>query len=180
MQIISALVTNLVLFVLVLTSAQAQATGVVSPLDTNFLVAASEANEAEIIFSKIAEVNGSRPRVREYAARIAAEHSALRDELFALASAKGILLSSSLNAERTAVALALPNLRGREFDNAYLAQMLIEHQQSVALFEFEEALGNDPDITAFSTRILPILREHLRAAERLSFGENERQRSRAR
>ena len=50
---------------------------------------------------------------------------------------------------------------GAEFDRAYIDAMVADHKKTVALFEAESQNGNDPEIKAFATKTLPVLRKHL-------------------
>jgi putative membrane protein len=60
----------------------------------------------------------------------------------------------------------LERVTGREFDRAYLEEIIRHHQQDIQ--EFERAAQSDnPQVRAFAERTLPTLRQHLQHAEQL-------------
>ena len=55
----------------------------------------------------------------------------------------------------------------KELPRAYLTMQVQAHQESVALFERYAQNGNDAELKAFTQQTLPLLREHLQAAQKL-------------
>jgi putative membrane protein len=59
---------------------------------------------------------------------------------------------------------ALSTRRGRAIDEAYIYQMILDHEQAIRLFRNEIAVGTDPKVKAFARANVPVLRRHLRDA----------------
>jgi putative membrane protein len=55
----------------------------------------------------------------------------------------------------------LNGLDGLAFDNTYVPMMISDHQNAILLFEAAEKLS-DPQIKAFASKNLPVLRHHLK------------------
>ena len=62
----------------------------------------------------------------------------------------------------------MAELKGVDFDRAYAAAMLSDHQKAVALFEQPPRKGKDADVRAYAEKTLPTLRKHLTMAEELN------------
>jgi putative membrane protein len=59
----------------------------------------------------------------------------------------------------------LEKLSGNAFDRAYMAEMVKDHQKTVALFQREATGGKDPDLRSWASKTVPHLQEHLRMAQ---------------
>ena len=60
----------------------------------------------------------------------------------------------------------MQQLSGAEFDQAYMDEMVKDHEKDIAAFEQQAQAGQDPELRAFAEEALPTLREHLELAER--------------
>jgi putative membrane protein len=140
-----------------------------SPADAmRFAAEALESGVAKLRFAELAVERAQAPAVREFARRMIAEHRPANIELQAIARSRGHDLSTELSAGHR---LALAALRGRadaDFDAAYMAVMVRDHAQAVTLYEAAAAADFlDPDLKAVVEKMLPIVREHLAAAQRI-------------
>jgi len=95
------------------------------------------------------------------------DHTKVNMELKTLASQKGATLPTELNNKEKRAVERLQKLSGKEFDKAYISDMVRDHKKDVK--EFEKASKNlsDPELKAFAENKLPTLQEHLRQAENL-------------
>jgi putative membrane protein len=62
----------------------------------------------------------------------------------------------------------LSQLSGAEFDRAYVAAMVEEHQKDVRDFSRQASSGADADVKAFAAKTLPTLKQHLQHVQDLS------------
>jgi len=62
----------------------------------------------------------------------------------------------------------LPELRGAEFDAAYLQYIVKEHEEAVDDFADEAKEGHSPQLKAYAAKILPTLQEPLQLTRDLS------------
>lgn len=138
-----------------------------SMLDQSFLMAASQANNAEIVLSQLALQNARNNRVRQFAEMMIADHTTVGTTLDNVAAANDAAVVSGISAAGDVFLLSLSQLEGRAFDRAYMRQMVLEHQRLLQLFRAEAQYGSDADVVGFAQATLPSLRAHLRRANRL-------------
>ena len=97
-----------------------------------------------------------------------ADHTKASEELMALSKAKGATPPAALDAGRKTAVEKPDKKRAAAFDKAFMAQMVVDHRKSVALFETAATSAKDPDIKAFATKTLPTLEAHLTMAQTTS------------
>jgi putative membrane protein len=133
--------------------------------DSAFAMKAAEGGLAEVEVGKLAATQGKDEAVKSFGQRLVDDHGKANDELKSIASSKSITLPSSPNAKQKALAARLQKLQGAAFDKAYMAAMVKDHQEDIALFEREASAGKDPELQAFAKKTLPTLKEHLELAK---------------
>jgi putative membrane protein len=143
------------------------ADAMVKKADKSFMKDAYQAGLAEIKFAELAGGKTANPDVKAFAAQMATDHAKANDELKALADTKKVELPTdpSLIAQGK---LKLADAKsGADFDKAYAADMVSDHEKVVAEFEKESSKAVDPDVKAFATKTLPVLQGHLSMAQDL-------------
>lgn len=138
--------------------------GSVSEEDAAFAVEAAASGMAEVAYGRLAVDRGLRTEVRDHGQLMIDDHQAANRDLMALALSKRIILPVGLTDEAEAARLHLSTLSGEAFDEAYLDQMIADHQRSVSQFQHQANHGQDHDLTAFAKRLLPTLQRHLQMA----------------
>ena len=63
----------------------------------------------------------------------------------------------------------LDGLSGTEFDLAYIRGQIGDHQKTAQLFEWEIGSGQDPQLKAFVSQVLPIVLHHLELARAVEY-----------
>jgi putative membrane protein len=144
-------------------------TGPKQPNNTDrvFVHAAALGGMAEVELGKLAEQRSQNDAVTECARRMVAAHGNAHDRLIGLAKEDGIAVPKEVDEEHKAMRQRLTTANGAEFDLAYLQGQVIEHQKTVQLLEYEIGSGQDTDLKSFAAEILPIVLQHLRAAQAL-------------
>lgn len=137
-----------------------------APDAQEFVTKAALAGMTEVETAKVAQAKSADSEVKNFAARMIADHEKANKELAAIAKAKGLTVPARLDAEHTQVVQKLNSKSGAEFDAAYSGHMAMDHAKAVSLFE---ANADVPDarLAAFATKTLPVLREHKRLADAL-------------
>jgi putative membrane protein len=157
-------------------TALAQATGAaaLSEPDTTFLPEAIRAGLAEVELGKLGVQKASNPEVKQFAERMVADHSAANERLSALAAehkieVEGTYGTPPLRPDEQAAAKMqeMSRLSGSAFDQAFMRQMIEDHQKAVELFGREAKEGKDKKVTGFVAEVLPKLQEHLAMARRI-------------
>ena len=133
-----------------------------------FISHAAQGGQAEVELAQLAKEKASNPEVKAYAERLERDHSKANDELKSLASSKHVTLPGSMKTYAANLKERLSKLSGAEFDRAYVAAMVEDHQKDVRAFEREATAGADADVKAFASKTLPTLKEHLQQAQQLA------------
>jgi putative membrane protein len=146
-------------------SAAAATEGKLSAADQQFVQDASQAGATEIEASKLALKNSSDPQVKKFATQMIADHSKLARNLDVIAAKKGMKAPPAAD---SAVIGKLQELKGADFDKAYIDQVAVGgHQKAVELFQKESDSGADPQLKAAATKALPVIKHHLAMAQQL-------------
>ncbi|HYX27595.1 MAG TPA: DUF4142 domain-containing protein [Pyrinomonadaceae bacterium] len=137
-----------------------------SARDSNkFATAAAQGGMAEVELGRLATQRAGDASVREFGARMVADHSRANTELKSVAAQKGIQLPNDMNSEQKSEMDKLSKMSGADFDKEYMSTMVKDHKDDVKDFETQSQNGNDPDIKAFAGKTLPTLQQHLQMAQ---------------
>ena len=111
--------------------------------------------------------------MRKFGAMMVRDHTKTTDGLHAALRQAGMMVPPppALNAEHQAMLAKLQGLTGKTFDRAYLEQAVASHKKALTLHEAYDAHGESAPIVAASKEATPIVREHLRMAERMAAGK---------
>src|SRR5665213_182262 len=131
--------------------------------DVKFAAEAASGGMTEVALGKIAEEKGVNPRVKKFGAMMVTDHSKANDKLKALAKSKNIALPAAPNAGDQNTIDKLSQKSGKDFDDAYVSDMIDDHQHDIKAFEGASKTLKDPDLKAFAIKTLPVLKAHLDA-----------------
>lgn len=125
------------------------------------------ANAAQIQASEVALQKASFDDTRNLARRLIANRTDLAQELAALATQLNIALPDEATIKAQAAKLQTPGAKGQSFDAAFAAAQIKANEQAVKLFENEAQAATIPELKAFATTHLPMIKHHQQMAERL-------------
>jgi putative membrane protein len=148
--------------------AQKPAGSQLSAGDRTFVREAAMAGMAEVELGRLATEKASNADVKQFGQRMVDDHGKANDELKAAASQKQITLPTEPGPSHKAAHNRLSELSGAEFDRAYMARMVTDHNQAVQLFTRESKMGRDADLKAWAAKTLPTLQEHQKMARDLN------------
>ena len=148
-------------------SPKANGSGLASS-DVKFIEEAAKGGLAEVELGKIAGKQALDPAVKDFAARMVKDHSAANDKLKPIADAKGVVLPSGVDKSHQKDIDKLAKKSGADFDKAYMAHMLKDHQKDVKEFQKQAKSAKDADVKQFASSTLPTIEEHLRLAQQIS------------
>jgi predicted outer membrane protein len=140
------------------------ATDIYQDIEPSLLFLAFQDGMGEILLSQLALQKSSDDEVRQFAQRMIDDHSRANNEVRQLGEAKGRMLPREVSPEIALSYLRLSQLEGRGFDQAYMERNVEAHAKDVQHFEQHAQNEVDPDIRAFATATLPVLRTHLETA----------------
>jgi putative membrane protein len=139
--------------------------------DRPFMEKAAMSDMAEIQLSQIAQQKATRDDVKQLAGRMVQDHTRTSSELKTIAAAANVTLPTTVDRKHQQAVQKLQGMTaGADFDRQYLALLLDDHKQAVALFRSESKSGKNPDAKAFAAKTLPALEEHLQMVQAMSKG----------
>ena len=141
----------------------------VATADALFIRTAGESGKAEVDLAKLAIEKSMNANVKAFAEALRNDHEKANAELGELADRKGVTIAAT-TASAKAMHNKLAAMSGAEFDKAFLAQMVSDHEKAVSDFTKESKDTKDADIQAFSDKALPTLKDHLARAKDLKAG----------
>lgn len=124
--------------------------------NVDFINKAAVSGMVEITRSKAIQAQAANKGIKEYASTIMNDHTRMKVDLNKLASNKNVVLMSAKTSEKMPAS-----------DAEYINMMIEDHQTSIRAFE-GATKSQDPEIKAFASKYLPVLRKHLAAAQALS------------
>ena len=150
--------------VIALVAVPAQAQMGMSAVDRGFMLEAASDGMAEVELGRLAAQRASSDTIRQFGQRMMADHDAANQELLQLAQRKGVALPQQPDAKHRAAMDRLATMSGAQFDQAYMTEMVKDHQNDAAVFEREIREGQDPEVRAWASKVLATVREHQRLA----------------
>ena len=130
--------------------------------DESFILAAAQGGMTEVKLGELAAQKGTRDDVKGFGQMMVKDHTAINDDLKALATQKGVTLPDSLDAKHQGMVDKMAALTGSEFDTAYIAGMIKSHKMDAKEFKAESAKTKDADIKGFVDKSIPVVGEHLK------------------
>ena len=136
--------------------------------DLEFARKAAEGGLKEVRLGELAQQQAASEQVQQFGERMVADHGNANEQLMEMAEAKGIELPQELSQEAQQLYDELQQKSGAEFDQAYMDEMVSDHQKDVESFSQFSASGQDQELVQFATETLPVLQQHLQMAEQIS------------
>ena len=133
--------------------------------DTTFVNKTAQGGMAEVALGQMASTKATNPDVKAFADRMVTDHGKANDELKQLAQSKGVTVPADVDQESKDAADKLSKTSGKEFDKAYIDDMVKGHEAVVKAFEKESKDATDPDLKAWVTKTLPTIQDHLKMAK---------------
>lgn len=148
-------------------SDNATAASAVSEEDSKFAVEAASGGMMEVQLGELAQQKASSQKVKDFGAMMVKDHTAANDELKALAMKKSITLPPAPGEDHMDHIKKLTEKSGKEFDKDYVDMMVKDHKDDIDKFEKCSKDAKDPELQAFATKTLPVLKKHLDAIQAL-------------
>jgi putative membrane protein len=143
------------------TSAQSNASA------KEFVEKAGASGLAEVEMGELGTQKARNSQVKAFAKQVVEDHTKANQELVTAIKGKGMQLPSSRTDMHKAMMEKLQRQdAGKDFDRAYMAQMVEDHKAAVELFESAaDDEGLDINLRGYAKQTLPALREHLQQAQ---------------
>jgi putative membrane protein len=134
-------------------------------MDQSFVPQASVSNNAEINAGQLAATKATNTSVKSFAQLMVTEHTTAQSDLRSRASAVGLTLSDTVDAEHRALMTRLNSLSGFAFDTAYMNSQVKDHLKTLTLFQTEMNAGNQSSIRNYANTYEPHIMMHLQRAD---------------
>jgi putative membrane protein len=129
-------------------------------VDRLFMLRAAQGNLAEVALGQLALRRSRNEQVRMLAQHLIQEHSTANAALLPVVTRKGVPLPRFIGAMNAATNDQLARLSRDQFDRMFMSAQVEAHENTIALFQQELAMGQDEDARAYATRFLPNIMAH--------------------
>lgn len=137
--------------------------------DAEFAEKAAIGNQLEVELGELATENAESDEVKSFGERMVEDHSQAQDLLEEVAGEANVELPDDLDEKAQQTMDKLSGLSGSEFDQAYMEEMVKDHEKAVELYE-QQAEAADSAFKTYAEQILPSLREHSEMAQKIHEG----------
>lgn len=134
-----------------------------------FLRKAAVGGIMEVEAAKIAAKNAKSTEVKDFAAKMLADHTKANAELKALAVNKKVITPDALPADEQIHLDEMKKMTGTAFDKHYMDMMVTDHEKTVALFK-QGIENRDQSIKEWATNTLKVIESHDEMAKKIAGG----------
>jgi putative membrane protein len=134
---------------------------------SKFLVKSYESGMYEIQLSQLAATNGLDTDVKNLAATLVTDHTAINNKINAIAASVNFILPAAINADHQKDLQDMGKLTGANFDKKYIDAIVSGHEKSVS--NYKDAYKNlaESDTKNFAGQTLPKIEDHLAMAKKV-------------
>lgn len=143
------------------------------PADQNFVTKAAIGGMFEVQSSELAKDKAESAEVKDFADMMIRDHDKANKELETLAKDHGANVPTALDAKHEADLKKLQGLQGAEFDKEYIQVQRGAHKEAIGLFQSYSESKDNPQLTSWAGKTLPVLKEHQSHLQKLSPGVAE-------
>jgi len=135
----------------------------------DFLLKSADARMMNAQVGLLAIEKGTNSAIRDFGQRIMTDHCLLLEKIKKLANQRDIYLPDQLSSRKVSDHRNLSEENGREFDKTFIKMMIVDHERDLKLFK-KAAQYNDPEISAFAKRYLPMIQSDLAQIKKIKLG----------
>jgi putative membrane protein len=139
----------------------------VSAWDKQWLQMSIEGDLFEIRGGQLAQQKGSSQAVKDYGAKLVADHTKSLQDATDLAEKYGIDVPKAPSPTQQWQLQTVAKFTGKDFDTNYVDLEAKDHQQDISEAQDEVKEGCNHDIRADAEDEIPVLTEHLQIAQKL-------------
>jgi putative membrane protein len=125
-----------------------------------FLRDALRGDNSEIMLGRLAADRARDPQVREFGRTLARDHADARADVIRVGRNYGVRPSREVKDDARDLSDQLRDMRGREFDRAFINHMVDDHRHDIDAFR-DEAREHHGPVSDLAERQLPTLQKHL-------------------
>lgn len=134
----------------------------------DFVAAAAQSDQFEIVEGRTALVQARDPRVRTFAQEMIQVHTGTSQDLQSAAMKAGVTMTPpGMNGDQQKMLSALQSQRGVDFDRTYLKQQVLAHQVALVVEQAYATQGADANVKQAARAAVLVIKRHLAMAEQL-------------
>ena len=139
------------------------------PMSTkDFVAAAAQSDQFEIMEARLAIVEGRDARVHDFAQQMIEAHTGTAEAMREANTAAGLPPPpEGMSGDQSMLLSALQAQRGLDFDKAYVRHQVLGHTQALAVEQDYASMGSDPTVRRAASAAVPIIQRHLEKARQL-------------
>jgi putative membrane protein len=134
--------------------------------DKLFVRQAAIGNRAEVDLGKMAAGKSGTSAVKDFANRMQKEHTSSNERMLKAGKPAKVEIPRDVDPEHQRVRDELNKLSGADFDKAYLAAQIQDHQKTANLLLWHLSYGQNAELIRYSADTLPVVLDHLEHAKR--------------
>ena len=138
----------------------------ISEVDFTARVASCSLHHIEL--GKLAATNAADPELKKFAERMVADHTKALDDLKTAAKSANVPVPDKMDADDQKEVDRFRTLKGADFDKAYIAHMVKDHEKGEGLLNRAKNDLKNPGLKDFATRSIPIVQDHLKVARQIN------------
>jgi putative membrane protein len=150
---------------IILLAAAQLAAAALSNTDKQFMITAARTDMIEAHEGQMAESQANRANVKDFGKLLVQDHTQSYEQLTALSSKAGVSIPKGIDAAKVPALEPLLRLKGDRFDREFTRDEIAAHRRALAAFKREAEHGQDADVKAYASSMIPTLEKHLQLAE---------------
>jgi putative membrane protein len=151
-------------------TAPTQTRTVGSALDTSYIREAIRGNVTEVALGRLADSRASDSEVKDFARRMITDHNDMSKPWYQLASGYKMKMPSygvDLGESGKEATDRLGKLKGTEFDQAYMSEMIQDHERDLQQYQQMRSSAQDPQIRQLAETGASTISQHLALARQV-------------
>ena len=132
---------------------------------SEFLKKVTNSGMAEIQLAKLAQQKATIGAVKNFAAMLERDHTAVNQQVKTLADQRSVALPAAISDDKQKMYNDMDKMTGKAFDKDYISMMIKAHGDGISLFEDTISNASDIDVKNFADNTLPALKMHLDSAK---------------
>jgi putative membrane protein len=135
--------------------------------DSSFIRQAMRGHYTEVALGRLAESRASNAEVEDFAERMVEDHNSMNREWGDLAQDNDMKVGVDFGEAGQQAIERLQKLSGTAFDQAYMSEMIREHEQALAAFQQMAKSASSSEVRLLASSGMSTIREHLASAQQV-------------
>ena len=127
----------------------------------------AQANLAEVEAGKLAQGKAQSEEVKKYAQHMVEDHGKMLEEQQQMAKTKNVQVPQQPKKDSQSAMKKLEGMSGEKFDQAFMDQMVKDHEKSLKLAQDAAKNAKDPEVKQAAEKATPKIQEHLKMARQI-------------